>query len=93
MREWDPDDIAQKLVVPRSGAEEQTPESQATTTFRESLPVAAASICHLALHSANERIRLDASKYVVERNLGRIGENNLPGAKDPVDDLIKEVLG
>jgi hypothetical protein len=93
MREWNPDDIGNQLVSPRMGKEEQTPESQATDQFRTNLPVAAAAICHLACHSVNERIRLDAAKYVVERNLGRIGEHNLPSAKDPVDELIKEVLG
>jgi hypothetical protein len=42
--------------------------------FKESLPGAAASIAYLAMYDNNPRIRLEAAKYVVDRNLGRISD-------------------
>lgn len=46
----------------------------AARIFREGAPAAAREIVRLASNAANERVRLDAAKYVTDRVLGRAGE-------------------
>jgi hypothetical protein len=43
--------------------------------FKENAPTAALSIIRMATHGSTERIKLDASKYILERVLGKIGED------------------
>lgn len=52
-----------------------TYEQRTQGIFRQNGALAAAEICNLALGAANERVRLDASKYVVDRVLGRVSES------------------
>jgi hypothetical protein len=49
----------------------------------EQAPYAAAQIAQLAQHASNERVRLDASKYIVERVLGPSGQPT-QGVKSPL---------
>jgi hypothetical protein len=42
--------------------------------FRSNATAAAQQIVDLALSGANERVRLDASKYIIERVMGKPGE-------------------
>ncbi len=42
--------------------------------FKESLPMAVQSTINLARSASSEAIRYQASKYVIERNLGKIAE-------------------
>jgi hypothetical protein len=65
----------------------------ATRVFQDHLVLATQSICHMALYGENERLRLDAAKYVVDRNLGRIGEANpLTRGKDPLEELLAGII-
>jgi len=59
--------------------------------FREHSYEAALAITQIAMHGANDRIRLDAAKYVVERAIGRMGETS-PDGKDPIDDLVNRIM-
>jgi hypothetical protein len=60
----------------------------------EQAPYAAAQIAQLSKHASNERVRLDASKFIVERVLGPAGQPT-QGAKSPLEmvmsGFIKEV--
>lgn len=82
-----PDDIAmlQEAVFGPSASE----VAAARNIFREGLVPAAESIAHLAAFSKNDRIRLDASKYVVERNLGKMSEKLALG--DVWENLFAEI--
>lgn len=75
MEEWVPDSALNSLNMERTVNPSETPEQMAQRIFLENLPLAAQSIAHLALHSTSERTRLQASQYIVERNLGRVGES------------------
>jgi len=68
---WDPEAVLKAAVEERE-LMSLTNEEQGERIFKEHLPNAAVAICHIATHSENERLRLDAAKYVVERNLGKI---------------------
>jgi hypothetical protein len=43
--------------------------------FKENAPTAALSIIRMATHGSTERIKLDASKYILERVLGKVGDD------------------
>lgn len=73
----------------------ETPAQSARRLFQENSPAAALSIIHIAMYGSNERLRLDAAKYVTDRVLGRPGDDLLQdGGKDlPLDALIKQMAG
>lgn len=85
---WVPDDALRALQMERDLSPSETQGELANRIFRENAPAAAASIVHTALHGTNERIRLDAAKYTVERLLGRVGDGNPSAAANPLDAFI-----
>lgn len=58
--------------------------------LREGLVPAVKSIVHIAQHSSNDRTRADASKYVIERNLGKVADKLALG--DHWDSLLGEII-
>jgi hypothetical protein len=87
---WVPDEALAGLRMERQVRSDESDEEVARRIFLENLPVAALAIVHLAQHSGTERVRLDASKYVVERNLGKIGED--PDAGGALERMIEVAL-
>lgn len=68
---WDPDNALEGLKLERSVSDYDPNDpmqvAQAVATiFRETAVVAAAGICHTAVHETNARVRLDAAKYVID---------------------------
>jgi hypothetical protein len=53
----------------------ETEEALARRVFRQALPNAAAGIVDIAMNSTNDRTRLTACQYIVERNLGKVGDD------------------
>jgi hypothetical protein len=96
---FDPTDEQLKATVYRRGAERssleravyanETEEQMARRIFREALPMAAASIVDIASNSQNDRTKLDASKYIVERNLGKVGDDAAFVGEGTLADLVK----
>jgi len=66
-----PETLLEQIVF---GVDEVSEIGVARTIFREGLVPATQSIVHMAAFASNDRIRLDAAKYVVERNLGKVAE-------------------
>ena len=69
---------------------DESAEELARRLFRENLPLAVISIGNLARNASNEKIRLDASQYIVERNLGRVQDGNSI-VKNPLDEFIHQI--
>lgn len=75
MKTWDPDRAVAEMLTPELAhlkAETNLDDAQQTAEmvtriFREHAVEASLSIIQLANHAGNERIRLDAAKYVVEK--------------------------
>lgn len=88
---WDADEALAALGEEASFFEE-TAEEQALRVFKENLVVGAQAIVHLARYSANEKIRLQAATYVVERNMGRLQDVQPTRAEDPFKALIGECV-
>jgi hypothetical protein len=59
-----------------------SPTRTAEQIFKDSAPDAAQQIVNLSLNAENERVRLDASKYVVDRVMGRVAERGLTGSDE-----------
>jgi len=75
MKEWDPDERLQELTAERL-LNDGDDLAGSERIFAENAIPAALAITHMAVFSDNERIRLEAAKYVVDRNLGRIGDTD-----------------
>ena len=69
----------------------ESENQQAVRLFREHLISSTLSICNMAQHAVDERLRLKAATYVVERNLGRLGEAPPVSNKDPFEELLDEI--
>lgn len=87
---WDPTpDQLRALAMERDLQPSESYPETAQRLFDESSPLAAQEIIRLATNRmANERVRLDAAKYVVERALGKLGNDTKPAAGNPWDDVI-----
>jgi len=94
--DWSQEEIdafnAANSALERAVHPDETPEQTANRIFKENLPAAARSIVTLAVNGGSERIKLDASKYVVERIMGRIGEAPDQPEDGPLADLFNVVL-
>lgn len=59
----------------------------------ENLTRAVLQLTKLALNASNERVRLDASKYIIERSLGRLQDiDHTIKQKDSIQDLLDGVV-
>jgi len=65
---WDSDDALSSLKMERTVQGDETPTDQTKRMLEEAGPMAAASIIHVALHSANDNTRLSAARYIVDFN-------------------------
>ena len=84
---WDPDEALASLAAETQLFLEEDTTDAARRIFREHTAVAAMSLVHLALHSSNERVRMDAAKTVLDRSLGPITAT-IPAGKDPFEELL-----
>jgi hypothetical protein len=68
-------------------------EEQTRSHLDQAAPAAARSIIGIALYSTDEKRRLEAAKYVVDRQLGRIGEEKQNSLQtNPLEDLLADVV-
>lgn len=89
--EWDvqqalDDAIAEKTLLSTSY------EDQTRNHLQRAAPAAARSIINIALYSQTERLRLQAAQYIIDRNLGRIGEEKQSSQTNPLEDLLADVV-
>lgn len=70
---------------------EETPESMAVKVFRRGLVPAALQIVEIAQKATSDRVRLAAAQYVVERNLGKVGDMPNPETS-PLDKFLQDIL-
>lgn len=88
-QDWDPEQALQRLAEEKSfalSANDGDPVKTAESIVQTAAPEAALSVCWLAIHSLDERLRLNASKYILDRVLP---EGRKSGSEDPIGDLYK----
>jgi len=68
--------------------------TQAHRLLREALPYAVRTVTLLAQGGETEKMRFDASKYIIERNLGASGKDgDLSGQEgDPLEKLLSKCV-
>jgi hypothetical protein len=81
-----------KMLEMEAATMEDTPKSMANKIFERGLVGAALQVVTLAERATNERIRLAASQYVVERNLGRVQDAVTNGGQDPLDQFLDKLF-
>jgi hypothetical protein len=90
-REWISDEALAAVKMNKQLHPEESEIEMTRRVFRENSPMAAQAIAHMAIHSSNERVRLDSAKYVVERVLGKPGEEN-PHGRTPLEALMDGIV-
>lgn len=87
---WDPDAALESLKLEQATyAEAESPEDTCRRLLKENAPRAILSLVHIANHSANDRVRLDAAKYITDRVLGRIIDSTPAGTQDPLERIAQ----
>jgi hypothetical protein len=89
----DDDDLEAKLAAleDERTLTEDTIEGQAKQLFKENLLPAVLGIANIALHSSNDNLRFKAQQYIVERNLGRLGDVAPDAIEDPIEEVIRQM--
>lgn len=64
-------------------------EAMARRLFRQALPSAVMQVITIARTGDNERVRLQAATYVVERVLGKPGEDPTHASANLLQDLVQ----
>lgn len=83
----------EELAALRTPPPAPTVEQGMLDTFRTHADAVAKELCALALGAANERVRLDASKYITDRLLGRVGEaKELDKTGAPWDEVYSAIV-
>ena len=93
--DWVPEEELELLrnAPPPSTVAKSSAEKIAMQVFRDHLPLAAEVICAIAVESDSEKNRLAASKYIVERVLGRTPETSVANQEtSPYEALFGSVL-
>jgi hypothetical protein len=88
---WIPEDALRSLVTEKTLNPDESEEQTARRLLRENLPAAVLGIVHTSIHGESSRIRLDAQKYMVERVLGRVGDDAFGDDVSPVDSFAKSM--
>ncbi len=89
--EWDPAKAVEALAEERQVLDE-TPKVQSKRIIEEGAPTAAHALVYLAAHSENEKTRLDAAKYILERTHGRVKEQETDENDDPFERFLAGVI-
>jgi hypothetical protein len=92
-REWDAD-RAMKALAEESTTFNLTPEQLADKLLEEALPVAVSSVVQLASYGETEKMRFDASRYIIDRGLGtptQVGALQIK-AGDPLERLLADCV-
>lgn len=90
-RRWDPEEVVRGMATEQAAFGEESNFDTAERIIQENLPFAVQSIVHLALMSDNEKMRFDASKYLVDRAIGRVDEKGLRAREDdPIAKLMAD---
>ena len=99
MELWDVDAALNRLTSEKAwDGIDLTDQSQSNVNdtmrrlLREAGPVATLALVHLAQYSDSEHMRYKAATYIIDRNLGRIGELTTTPERDPFMALLEDCV-
>lgn len=87
---WVSEDDIKALADEREVFGEIDEVGQTQRILKENLPAVTLSVIKLARTAASETVRLNAAKYVIDRNLGKITDPD-PTEDDPLRELYEDV--
>jgi hypothetical protein len=82
---WNPEDAIEQLVLESAALEVGNPVDTAQNILKDNAGRAALAVVHMAVHSRDERIRLKAAQYVLDKVIAK------NGVDDPFADLLKQM--
>lgn len=85
---WDPTEAIQRLADEKNLIGDGDPIPVAQRIIRDVAPEAALSMAHLAIHSVDERIRLQASKYILDTTMNTGGKDS----QQPIELFLQSIL-
>lgn len=88
--DWVPSDAIASLAAERQVHPEETEEDTARRLLKENVDRAVLGIVHISQHGSNEKMRFDASKYIVERVLGKAGEEATT-EQNPIEEFLNKI--
>ena len=90
---WIPEDALAEIAAERTKPEHdgETHQQYARRMMEESLPQVVKGLVFTAVHSTNDRIRLDAQKYLVDRVLGKPGEDSSKKGLSSLETLFRNM--
>jgi hypothetical protein len=88
--EWVPDDALANLKMERTVNPDEDDNSLTRRLFQQAAPLAAQAIIHVAVHGTNERTKLTAAQYVVDRVCGKPGNDPEMGTS-PLERALEEL--
>jgi hypothetical protein len=88
---WVTDEAIDAMVMERTVSPSESEEALSKRIMRESLPVLTTNLIHLAVHSGSETTRLRASTYLLDRVLGKPGQDAAGAVSDPLTELLEEM--
>ena len=91
-KDWIPDEALEAMIMERTFHPDEGNKKTSRRLIEENGPIVTQAMIYLAIHSQSERIRLDAGKYLIDRDLGRVSEETMAEEDSPVTDLISSVL-
>jgi hypothetical protein len=83
--------VGKPIVGPSSESELKAYVELARQHLAQTAPYAAATITQLARNATNERVKLDAAKYVLERTMGPVGQVQ-QGAKPELESFLDDLV-
>lgn len=90
--EWDPNQALHNMTMEKALEGLDNNLAVAKRLFEENLPLSVMAICHLAVNSANEGIRFNAAKYVVDRTMGPAEKSSAPDGQEAWKTVFDSVL-
>ena len=91
-REWLAEEALQALQADYDIFKDETQEQTTNRILREALPTIAVGLVHTALHDRDSKVRLAASKEVMDRVLGKSTVNVQVSNENPLEALQKKML-
>jgi hypothetical protein len=81
--------LEESVTLERDVFPEKSPGELAEKVLEDAAPHAALSIVRIATNDPNSRVRLSAAQYIIDRTLGKSGQD--PTKSAPWEDVFKAV--
>jgi hypothetical protein len=86
----DQEAVANALAMERATHVDESTEDLTHRLFKENSPNVAMQLVNIALRGSNERLRLDAGKYIIDRVMGPVGKETYR-ADSPLDAMVRQM--